>query len=580
VLVAWTCECLAAAPVRVLDLAPGPAGTPEVVVISISHSPDDVRIFTLPDPARLVLDISPARLEGPKRSVATSHPLVNGVRAAQFNKQTVRIVLDMKASPGHRIETRAVPDDGRHKLAVIVALEDGEKQAGDGHRSGSRTTPSGQGAEPRGQDAGKVLVFGGDTATERRPEEASRWGKLDLSGFLKVKGAQELHESGYPEQARMARGTGRIEGKWTLPQAGSAPGGETTHVLASLQYDYLGFGPDPSDDDQNLDLFEGYLLHATPGWDLRLGRQIVRWGKTDQISPVDNLNPQDLREFFIPELEDRKLPNWMARIRAFPDDAGPLGGIALEAVFIPFFEQNDFDWTGNTWALLGVEDTGLRINEDEPGQGLENSDYGLRAAATVGGWDLAVSWLAATEKTPRLRLDPFNPKGPTLRGDYGRQNIFGFEFETTLDSFGFRGEAAYFDRQSINTEDFNPASSPVAHWVVGLDYIGEDDWYANIQLSHQHLFEYDEDALFLKRDNFFLNGELNREFWRGNFMLKLRYAVDLHDGGSFITPEAILTYFRNLELSMGANAFFGPKNSLFGRYRDNDQAFLRATWRF
>jgi len=580
--VVWAGACPAAEPARVLALVPGAAGAPEVLAISISHAPQDVRTFTLPDPERLVLDLSPARLDTPLRRLKSSHPLVAGVRAAQFNAQTVRIVLDLKAPTGHRVEARSLPDGGQHQLAVILVGREDARPV-DGGEPARQSTAQVQDAGTPDSDQGKTLVFGSGATAAPRPEEASPWGKLDVSGFLTAKGAHELTDSDDPEQARTARATGRVEGKWTPPMAGGSEGadaGMTTYVLASLQYDYYGFGPDPSHDDQDLDLFEGYLLHATPGWELRLGRQIVRWGKTDQISPVDNLNPQDLREFYIPELEERKIPEWMARLRLFPQDIPALRGSSLEAVFIPFFNENRYDDTGTTWALLGVEDTGLRLEREDPGRGMAHAGYGLRASTTVKGWDLAVSWLQAAQKDPALRLDPYNPHGPTLHTEFTRQNIFGFEFETTLDSFGFRGEAAYIDRQALNTEDFDPSASPVLYWVLGLDYIGEADWYANIQISHQHISEYDPDTLFLRRDNFTLNGELNREFWRGDLMLRLRYAVDLHDGASFLTPEAILTHFRNLEFSLGANLFFGPEDSFFGRYRDNDQAFLQATWRF
>jgi len=86
-------------------------------------------------------------------------------------------------------------------------------------------------------------------------------------------------------------------------------------------------------------------------------------------------------------------------------------------------------------------------------------------------------------------------------------------------------------------------SKPISHSVIGVDYLGEQDWYVNVQLSHQHIFDHEKDILFLREDNFYLSGEINKEFWRGNTMLKLRYAVDLHDGGSFFTPEGILNAF-------------------------------------
>lgn len=595
-LVLSTLHARAAQPLLVTGLQTAADPGPLALTISVSRKPDVMRTFMLKEPTRLVLDMSPARLAGGARSLAGGHELIHGVRAAQHDPRTVRVVFDLKADVTHRLESRPdAAERGGHQIVISIFPADQAPAAPVSATATAARQPGGSpvaafapqtsaapsASETEKPSGNKIILFGQSKPTEQPAATPSPWVDFELSGFLTAKASQELVEDDYPEQARGFRNTVRVEGKWMPPlPANEVRDASGTYLLASAQSDYLGFGPAPSDDDYDLDLFEAYVHHAAPGWELRAGRQIVRWGKTDQISPVDNLNPQDMREFFIPDLEERKIPNWMTRARVFPGDAGPLGAIALEAVFIPFFRENEFDWTGNTWALLGVEDTGLRIDEDEPGKGLNNSDYGLRAAATIAGWDLAVSWLQATEKTPRLRMDPFNPKGPTLQADYGRQNIFGFEFETTLDKFGFRGEAAYSDRQSVNTEDFDPASTPVSYWVVGLDYIGEADWYANVQLSHQHLFEYDEDTLFLKRDNFYLNGELNKEFWRGNFMLKLRYAVDIQDGGSFLTPEAILTYFKNLELSLGTNLFFGPRDSLFGRYRDNDQVFLQATYRF
>ena len=585
-------SALAATPALVTDLQLTAGQDPQALLISLSRKPQTVHAFVLKEPARLVLDIGPARLSDGKRSLASEHELFHTVRAAQFNPGTVRVVFDLTQDVTHKIGFRpAAPNQGAHELIVSLfkaeSLASAPESKPESEEQIQQTRPAAptplsresltSPAEPSDK---KILLFGETEPKALSKEKSSTWGGFDLSGSIMAKGTQELIEDESPEQARSFRNTIRVEGKWTPPlPANETRDASATYALASVQSDYLGFGPDPSSDDYDLELFEGYVHHATSDWELRLGRQLVRWGKTDQISPVDNLNPQDLREFFIPDLEDRKIPNWMARARVFPGNAGPLSAIALEAVFIPFFEENTFDWTGNTWALLGVEDTGLRIEEEDP-KGLDNSDYGLRAAATVAGWDLAISWLQATEKSPALTLNPFHPKGPTLEAEYGRQNIYGFEFETTLDKFGFRGEAAYYDRQNFNTEDFDPATSPMSHWIVGLDYIGEADWYVNVQFSHQHLFEYDKDILFLERDNFHLTGEINKEFWRGNTMLKLRYAANLQDGGSLLTPETILTYFENLELSLGANLFFGPQDSFFGRYRDNDQAFFKAVYHF
>jgi hypothetical protein len=584
-------QALANMPVLVSAIELLPADEPQTLVIALSRSPRDVRSFVLDEPRRLVLDISEARLSGPATTLPAQHPLLLRVRAAQFTPKTVRVVLDLKNDVVHRIDTLPPSaENAMHRIALSLSPMRSATPAPEP----ALPAPPSQAAEPgtgqihpayavTSEGAGnaidkKILLFGDSKTPEANPEGHSPWGRINLSGFLLAKGAQELHESGGYEQERNFRNTVRVEGKWTPPSssgdAEAVPGASTTHLLASLQSDYLWFGPKHSTDDYDLELYEGYLFHATPDWDLRLGRQIVRWGKTDQISPADNVNPQDMREFFIPELEDRKIPNWMARIRLFPGD------LTLEGVFIPFFEENEFDFSGTTWALLGNQPNQPRIEESKPDKGLDNADLGLRTSASLAGWDLAASYLYATEKSPRLRFEPTNPAGPTLHADYHRQHIWAVEFETTADKFGFRGEGAYFDKQSLHTESLDSVSKPVFHYVLGVDYLGEQDWYANVQFSHQHVLDYDSQILFLRRDNFYVNGEINREFWRGNAMLKLRYALDLSDGGSFVTPEAILTYYKNLEFTLGANVFFGPQDSLFGRYGDNDQIFCKAKYYF
>lgn len=613
---------LAAMPALVTGLELEAGADPQVLRVTVSRKPQTLRTFLLKEPARLVLDLAPARLGDGARHLPADHPLIHGARAGQFNAQTVRLVLDLKHEAAHLVDFRPAATDHDSATIVVSLFQDAQplpqSPAGRAQplqtRPGDSSTQSAASQRPEqlnaqrqtadqsatlswqpslataapenasGANAGlaksspdsNVLVFGEAPTRRDAEEKISPWGALDLSGRLMGKVTQALRESDNSGQERMFRNTVSVEGKWTPPaiKDSAAPSVEDTYLLASLQSDYLGFGPDPSSDDYDLELHEAYLHHSTPDWELRLGRQTVRWGKADQVSPVDNVNPEDQREFVIPDLEDRKIPNWMARLRLFPGD------LTLEGVFIPFFRKNTFDYFGNTWALLGVDDQDLEIDEDEPGQGMDNADWGLRSSASMAGWDVALSYMYATQKTPHLRFAPLAPQGPTLHADYRKQHIVGWEFETTVDKFGFRGEGAYFDEQSLPTQSMNSVTRPMTHSVVGVDYLGEADWYINVQLSHQHIFDHEDDILFLRQDNFYVSGEINKEFWRGNTMLKLRYAVDLHDGGSLLTPETILTYFENLELSLGANLFFGPRSSYFGRYDDNDQVFFKAVYHF
>ena len=67
--------------------------------------------------------------------------------------------------------------------------------------------------------------------------------------------------------------------------------------------------------EKELKLGEAYLQGALlPNFDLKLGRQIVVWGKSDNIRITDVLNPLDNREPGMVDIEDLRLPVTMTRL--------------------------------------------------------------------------------------------------------------------------------------------------------------------------------------------------------------------------------------------------------------------------
>jgi hypothetical protein len=163
---------------------------------------------------------------------------------------------------------------------------------------------------------------------------------------------------------------------------------------------------------------------------------------------------------------------------------------------------------------------------------------------------------------------------------YKRSHIFGFEFETILKDFGLRGEAAYYDERSFLTSSLTSVRKPMFHYIVGADYSGESDWYANVQFGHLVISGYEDDILYFKRDNTSLNGQLGVEFWRGNFEAAVRYDYWLSDGGYYLYPRLICRYVRNLDITLGLNVFGGESDTFYGAYDANDQVFLSLKYFF
>lgn len=412
---------------------------------------------------------------------------------------------------------------------------------------------------------------------------------LSIRGFIQAKGAVNTNNDAANEHDYTFYNNARLEGKWTFE-------GSRNYIFASIDSEYLWFGPHNNEEDYDLDLFEGYFywsnkrvvrprFRRTPirygikqyfSWlsgpvDIRVGRQIVRWGKTDQISPVDNLNPQDLREFITHDLEDRKIPNWMVRARLFSDF------FTVEGIYLPFFESSRIDYFGTDWAIFRHMNR-IGVHEEEPDLKFKNGEGGVRVTKTISGWDLGLSYLYAWEDLPHFETFPAG--GGDVQVTYKRSNILGFEFETTVGEIGLRGEAAYFDRQSFLTNNLTSTRKVVYHYVLGVDYSGENDWYINIQFSHQIITNYDYTILYFKRNNPSLNGEISKEFQEGYFEAELKYNFALNENSFYLSPRIICSYIPNLDITLGLNIFEGDSDTLMGLYDANDQIYIDFKYHF
>lgn len=68
-----------------------------------------------------------------------------------------------------------------------------------------------------------------------------------------------------------------------------------------------------------------------PRLDLKVGRQIVVWGKSDNFRVVDVLNPPDLREPGLVDIENLRLPSCKSRLDYYQGDWS-LSGLAIHEI--------------------------------------------------------------------------------------------------------------------------------------------------------------------------------------------------------------------------------------------------------
>lgn len=382
--------------------------------------------------------------------------------------------------------------------------------------------------------------------------------------------------------------------------------GRVLKVSADMEYDRINYAADEADEDTDIGLYEAYMILEAPVWELSLGKQRIRWGKSDQLSPLDSLNPDDLRQFITLDLEERKEPSWSGRFRAYGET------FTLETVVSPWFEESEFDYFDSDWAIYrnlrqsilnhpGIPPelknyaAGLRVHEKEPTDSLENMSAAVRLLWKTEQADFALSYSYAWETLPTIESFPvknINYDGdpetdPTslltnavltneaVEARFERQKIAGFEWETVIDMLGFRGEVAYIDQVSFLSSDLTSKRRKAAHLVTGIDYTSKTEWYLNLQASWYRIFDYTSDILYFEQDNVALLGEISKPVWRGNIEFSTRYNYTITDGSSYLQPSITLKYFTNTELEAGVNIFSGSGDTLLGSYDHADQAYVK-----
>jgi hypothetical protein len=207
-----------------------------------------------------------------------------------------------------------------------------------------------------------------------------------------------------------------------------------------------------------VDLREAYVNAYFGPLDLRVGHQIVVWGRADAFNPTNNLTPFDLRTRS-PIEDDRRLANSAVRLWL------NLAPLRLEAVWVPLYSAAELP------AIEPGEFVAL-TEPNFPAPSLSNGLGALRVHLELPAIEASVSYLHGYAPLPGLALSDFTvgedpPEVRIARTAY-EQHVIGVDFSTAIgDLVALRGEAAY--RHPVGYESKVYAPRPDLHYVVGVD---------------------------------------------------------------------------------------------------------------
>jgi len=221
-----------------------------------------------------------------------------------------------------------------------------------------------------------------------------------------------------------------------------------------------------SDSFHDVELKEAYLDLMTASLDLRLGRQIVRWGLLEGARITDRVNPLDFREFLFRDVEDRYIPLWMARMDWFPSWG------QAQLLVIPELRFHEPAPAGSEWEEFSIP-PGTEIPDMRPG----NMEVATRLGSRLAGVDWTASYFYTWDDFPAAFRSIFGVGGQltgvALNGRHERLQILGLTASHSMWGKIISLEMAY-DRGKYLATDVgampnNEIQRDLVHWGVGVD---------------------------------------------------------------------------------------------------------------
>lgn len=247
--------------------------------------------------------------------------------------------------------------------------------------------------------------------------------------------------------------------------------------LAELRFRHGFAGYDPG---LSVDLREGYVSLYLGALDLRLGQQIIVWGRADAFNPTNNLTPIDL-SVRSPIEDDRRLGNVGAR--AFYR----LEPLRFEAAWMPIYRPA-------LLPVLPLEDLVTVDQTSFPSAELDNGLGALRVHLELPSFELSASYLRGYAPLPGFALASFGigeeAAVSIARTAYAHQ-VIGFDFSTAFGELvALRGEAAYRRPTSEERQIYEPR--PDLQYVLGVDR-AFGDVSVIVQYLGRHVFDWERE---------------------------------------------------------------------------------------
>lgn len=336
-----------------------------------------------------------------------------------------------------------------------------------------------------------------------------------------------------------------------------------------------------------LELKEAYLDYYSSLVDLRFGKQIITWGKADELNPTDVLSPQNMTNI----LEDKGIRKLGL---VFLKSDWNLDVFTLSAIWKPEFEFTRVPPIDSRWAFFSIPGVSSLPAPVYPNRELKNTEWAFKLSRTIGRLDFTVSWFDGWDNifTPELAFNPTTHQPQLNRLTFHRTRMLGGDFASAAGPVGFWGEGAYFFTEDKDGNDPN-IKNPYAQFVIGADYDLGENLKVNVQYFQEVITKTDNDAEQTAEEHIIsklglglplqqaVSCRIEKKFGEGEaHKVELMTLYDARHSGVMISPKLAYSPEDAFSVEVGGAFFSGRSESFYGRFVENHVVYVRGTYSF
>ncbi|MBT4286583.1 MAG: DUF1302 family protein, partial [Deltaproteobacteria bacterium] len=306
--------------------------------------------------------------------------------------------------------------------------------------------------------------------------------------------------------------------------------------------------------------------------DIKIGRQIVVWGKSDNIRVTDILNPLDLREPGMTDIEDLRLPVFMTRFDYY------FFNLSLSAFVIHEHRSHKTPVFGSSYfyfpnALPDESDISTRF---------ENTEFALSLSGTFPGFDISFYLADLYDDSSYL-----NANNQRLNQ---RISMAGLAANKVHGNFLYKAEIAFFN--NIRLSAFPQNGVPVENlqdysrvdFLVGIEYSGFKDTSLSFEMADKWMTNYDHCAQNIGINEHRVQYALRVSRTFLHEVLDLTILTSLYgksaDDGGFIRTQGTYDLSDAISITLGAIFYKSGSHVMLKQIGENDAIFSSITYGF